>query len=111
MADAFVTIAEIADLFGVKPRTVRQWINGGELSAEWVDRRRVRMRSCDIEALLAPDPGQARTRLAEDEDTRTPVARFFLHKDGRWRWTMFAAGPLLWLLAVIGSADIGGLLR
>jgi excisionase family DNA binding protein len=134
MADAFVTISEIANLFGVKPRTVRKWVDRGELSAVRVGRRHIRIGASEIEAVLAPgstaaaaeapnakervrvherglDLKQARTRLAQGKDARLPIARVFLHPNGSWRWTMFAAGPLLWLLAVLASAGLGTLIH
>lgn len=117
MVDAPVTIAEIAELCGVKPRTVRQWIDSGELRAIRVDRRRVRIRSYDLERALV---GVWRVRSAEARDDapstrstgpRPLLARAFLHADGCWRWTMFALWPVLWIAAIATSVGLGGLVH
>jgi excisionase family DNA binding protein len=105
MSDTPVTIAEIARLCGVKPRTVRRWIERGELRAVRVDRRRVRIRSYDLESTLAATwrARSAGTRL----DPRSLVSRALLQEDGCWRWTMFALWPVLWVAAIALSVGLG----
>ncbi len=109
MIDASVTIAEIATLCGVKPRTVRKWIDSGELPAVRVDRRRVRIRSYNLEAILVA-VSSARAAGAR-VDPRPLVARVFLHDDGCWRWTMVALLALLWIAAIVTSGGLGGLVH
>ena len=105
MSDTPVTIAEIARLCGVKPRTVRRWIESGELRAARVDRRRVRVRSYDLEATLTATlrARNAGTRL----DPRSVISRALLEDDGCWRWTMFALWPVLWIAAIATSVGLG----
>lgn len=109
-----VTIAEIAKLCGVRPRTVRKWIESGQLRAEPVDRRRVKIRSYDLESILvaawkAGTPeGRGGPESARLAVPRPLIARFFLQDDGCWRWTMFALWPLLWIVAIATSLGLSG---
>ena len=109
-----VTIAEIAKLCGVKPRTVRKWIARGQLRAEPVDRRWVKIRSYDLEAILAAAWRSGAPGGPDDPESnqlalpRPLIARFFLLDDGCWRWTMFALWPLLWIVAVAASVGLSG---
>ena len=109
-----VTITEIAKLCGVRPRTVRKWIESGQLRAVPVDRRWVKVRSYDLESILVA-AWKARTPEGQDSPEsarltvpRPLIARFFLLEDGCWRWTMFALWPLLWLIAIVTSLGLSG---
>jgi len=102
-----VTIAEIATLCGVKPRTVRKWIDSGELQAMRLDRQRVRVRSYDLEAMVVA----AHSTDVAGREARTLIGRAFLQDDGGWRWTMFALWPILWIAAIITSVALGGLIH
>jgi excisionase family DNA binding protein len=51
-ADAFLTVAEVAQVLKLNQQTVRNWIDRGELPAVRVGRR-VRIRRADFERLLA----------------------------------------------------------
>jgi excisionase family DNA binding protein len=69
MPDAFLTVAEIAELLKVNPQTVRNWIDRGELPGVRVGRRRVRVRRSDLDEYLAagtPEPANANQMAATD---------------------------------------------
>lgn len=48
----FYTVAQIADMLTVSPRTVRRWIGSGELLAHKFGRQ-VRISEIDLKAFLA----------------------------------------------------------
>jgi excisionase family DNA binding protein len=48
----FYTVAQIADMLAVSPRTVRRWIAAGELLAHKF-RRQVRISEIDLRTFLA----------------------------------------------------------
>jgi excisionase family DNA binding protein len=48
----FYTVAQIADMLTVSPRTVRRWIGAGELLAHKFGRQ-VRVSEIDLKAFLA----------------------------------------------------------
>lgn len=52
MAEASITIDEIARLCGVKPSMVRGWIEHGQLAAVTEDRQHVRIRGADLETMV-----------------------------------------------------------
>jgi excisionase family DNA binding protein len=55
-AEHLMTAAEVAQRFNVHPETIRRWARKGELPAVRVNRKVVRYRPSDVEALLS---GQA----------------------------------------------------
>ena len=53
--DERLTLAQVADLLGLNPSTVRLWVNEQRLSAERVGRRWM-VRRGDLEQMLAEQP-------------------------------------------------------
>jgi excisionase family DNA binding protein len=53
--DERLTLAQVADLLGLNPSTIRLWVNEQRLSAERVGRRWMVRRS-DLEQMLAEQP-------------------------------------------------------
>ena len=68
-----MTEREVADIFGVTPRTVRRWAFAGELPAVRVGGI-TRYRAVDVDTILAPSKSETRTanpglaKLAGDGD-------------------------------------------
>lgn len=48
-----LTVTEVAELIGVKPKTVRRWIAQGELPVVRLNARMLRVRALDVERLIA----------------------------------------------------------
>ncbi|HUE27042.1 MAG TPA: helix-turn-helix domain-containing protein [Solirubrobacteraceae bacterium] len=70
--DAFLTVAEVAEMLKLNQQTVRNWIDQGSLPALRVGRR-VRIRRSDLEQLLedgrtAPSTAPARDAGPSAED-------------------------------------------
>src|SRR5947199_6020560 len=77
--DAFLTVAEVADMLKLNPQTVRNWIDQGSLPALRVGRR-VRIKRSDFERVLeqgysgpAASAAQSSAPSAEDFWGGTPV--------------------------------------
>lgn len=49
-----MTIEEVADLFAVTDRTVRNWINEGKLEADYVGGRLIRVLSSSVDNIAVP---------------------------------------------------------
>lgn len=58
----YMTIEEVADLYGVSERTVRNWINEDKLEAERVGGRLIRILPSSLEALSEPIHRRANLR-------------------------------------------------
>jgi excisionase family DNA binding protein len=58
-----LTIAQAAELAGVTPKTISNWLSAGRLSRHGVARRPLVSRA-QLEALLAPEGPRRRTRIA-----------------------------------------------
>ena len=50
----YMTIEEVADLFAVTDRTVRNWINEGKLEADYVGGRLIRVLSSSVDNIAVP---------------------------------------------------------
>ena len=66
-----LTLAQVADLLGLNPSTIRLWVNEQRLSAERVGRRWI-VRRGDLEQMLAEQPrlGHPRRRGATPRPAR-----------------------------------------
>ena len=69
--NAFLTVAEIAELLRVNPQTVRNWIDRGELQAVRVGARRVRVRQSDLDRFLAAGATSAPHHVSDDDPAGT----------------------------------------
>ena len=69
--DERLTLAQVADLLGLNPSTIRLWVNEQRLSAERVGRRWI-VRRGDLEQMLAEQPrlGHPRRRGATPRPAR-----------------------------------------
>jgi len=112
-----VMVDEIGTVSGVKPRTVRKWVESGEPAGVRLDRDRAMVRSHDLEPMLLAI-AKARASDARDDPQHDPAAsprglivRAFLHDDGQWRWTVLVLWPLLYIAAIVGSVGLGGILH
>lgn len=54
-----LTLEEVAEHLGVTTKAVRNWIATGALPASRVGSRGIRIRECDVEAMLRPIPTTA----------------------------------------------------
>jgi excisionase family DNA binding protein len=58
----YISIAEVADLFGVTDRTVRNWISEGKLEAYKVGPRAIRILESSLDLLCEPIHRQGRRK-------------------------------------------------
>jgi diguanylate cyclase (GGDEF)-like protein/excisionase family DNA binding protein len=77
---AMLTVAEAADLAGVRPATVRAWCAGGRLAAIRVLRAEMgrgewRIHQADLDRLLAAHPRASRPRKVDGDMTRAQALR------------------------------------
>jgi len=71
--EAFLAVADIADLLQVNEQTVRNWIQREELPAVRVGARRVRVRQSDLDAFIAASTA-GRSDAGEPESRAEVVA-------------------------------------
>jgi excisionase family DNA binding protein len=65
LEDAYLTVAEVAELLKLNQQTVRNWIDQGSLPALRVGRR-VRIKRSDLERLLADGYTARRAETSKD---------------------------------------------
>ena len=72
--DPWLTVPQVAELVGMKPVTVRRWIEIGELSAHRFGRRAWRVRRSEVDRYLRSHESGTGSRPEADAGDSSPPA-------------------------------------